>query len=101
VLRQCTDTTRFTAPADEAAILERRDVVFVANSRGVRRDILGWAIEAGFPPAIVGRHWGGLELGRLVKRDYVENDELPEFLPLRALEPQRSLGQHEALRHHQ
>jgi hypothetical protein len=79
VLRQCTDTSRFTAPTDDAEGLRRRDVVFVANSRGVRRDVLVWAIEAGSPPAIVGRHWGGVGLGHLVKREYVDNDELPEF----------------------
>lgn len=79
VLRQCTDTMRFTSSGNEGTILDRRDVVFVANSRGVRRDVLAWAIEAGSPPSIVGRHWGGVGLGHLAKREYVDNDELPAF----------------------
>jgi hypothetical protein len=78
VLRQCTDTTQFTLPA-VGAELDRRDVVFVANSRGVRRDILSWTIDAGVAPAIVGRHWRKVGLSRFVRSEYVDNGELPAF----------------------
>jgi hypothetical protein len=79
VLRQCTDTSLFAVPAGSPGILDRRDVVFVANSRGVRRDILSWAIEAGVSPAIIGRHWRKVGFSRFVKSEYVDNGELPAF----------------------
>lgn len=79
VLRQCTDTSVFSAPADESGVLARRGVVFVANSRGIRRDVLGWAIDAGASPAIIGRHWNKLGFSRFVSAEYIDNPELPEF----------------------
>lgn len=79
VLRQCTDTALFNPPAGNVGMLQRRGVVFVANSRGVRRDILGWTIDAGVAPTIVGRHWNKLGFSRFVKAEYIENTELPAF----------------------
>jgi hypothetical protein len=79
VLRQCTDTSVFTAAAADFGVMERRGVVFVANSRGIRRDILGWAIDAGVSPTIIGRHWHKLGFSRFVRSEYVDNRELPDF----------------------
>lgn len=76
VARQCTDTSVFFADGQDRL---RRDVSFVANSRGVRREVLSWAVGAGTPVHVVGRHWGNLGLGHLVKSQYIDNDALPDF----------------------
>ena len=76
IARQCTDITTFCRQGDVAA---RRGVSFVANSRGVRRDILAWSQEAGTRVSIIGRHWKSLGLQGLVVRDYVSNADLPTF----------------------
>lgn len=76
IARQCTDTSIFRRQSDVAA---RRGVSFVANSRGVRRDILAWSQEAGTRISIIGRHWKSLGLQDLVVRDYVSNADLPTF----------------------
>lgn len=77
VLRQCTDFGAFGLEGDED-IRRRRGIQFVANSRGIRRDIVSWAIEAGAPFRIIGRHWGAHGLKALVEREYVENDQLAD-----------------------
>lgn len=76
VARQCTDTSIFR-PGGGAT--ERRGISFVANSRGVRRDILAWALEAGTNVSVVGRHWKSVGLQRHVVKDYITNTELPAF----------------------
>lgn len=76
VARQCTDTSVFYADGQDHL---RRDMSFVANSRGVRREVLSWAVEAKSPVQVIGRHWNGLGLGHLVKSQYIDNDALPDF----------------------
>lgn len=78
VMRQCTDSRLFHygAPAPDDA---RAGMVFVANSRGVRREILGWAVETGMLPTLIGTQWEQLGLGHLVKQEFIENDQLPEL----------------------
>jgi hypothetical protein len=78
VMRQCTDVTLFRTarPLDQEAAA-RHGVLFVANSRGVRRQGPAALLDAGLPLAIVGRHWDALGLGRFVRERYVENDRLP------------------------
>jgi hypothetical protein len=78
LMRQCTDITLFTPPTDfEADLTNRQAMIFVANSRGIRRDILQWAIDAGHPPQIFGPNWDKLGLGHLVKQTFVQNRDLP------------------------
>lgn len=78
IMRQCTDTNLFARrPAQTDDISDRRDIIFVANSRGVRRDIVQLAVEAGAPFKIIGRHWRNTGLGKLVAQEFVDNDALP------------------------
>jgi hypothetical protein len=76
VARQCTDTRLFCNPSP---IEHRRGVSFVANSRGIRRDMVLWAVSTDTAVSIVGRHWSSVGLGQHVVREYIENDELPEY----------------------
>ena len=76
VLRQCSD---FAGPGESPgrAPAEREGTVFVGNSRGVFRDIVRWSVAAGARPALYGRGWDTIGLGRLVVADYVDNAALP------------------------
>jgi len=81
VMRQATDSTLFHTVSGDLAhdAARRREIVFVANSRGVRRNVLQWAVGAGIRPKLVGRYWGAVGMDHLVAREYVENHELPDF----------------------
>ena len=72
-LLQATDPERFH-PVDDPA--RAPDLLFVGNSRGVERDIVRWAIDAGRPPYIYGGGWDGLVPPQLVKGDNVDNRAL-------------------------
>ncbi|WP_028492424.1 glycosyltransferase [Thioalkalivibrio sp. ALE19] len=80
VMRQCTDVSLFAPPGCtvEEDAKRREGVVFVANSRGVRRDMLQWSLAAGRPPRLIGGHWDQFGLADLVYREHVRNSELPE-----------------------
>jgi|GEM_PF-5351747 len=81
LLRQCTDTRRFQAPSrsiqDEDEI--RKDVIFVANSRGVRREIAHWAVQSEHPPRIIGRRWLKFGYRQYVEQKWIDNDQLPSL----------------------
>lgn len=80
VMRQCTDSKLFAPPEDaDLGVAARRDFIFVANSRGLKRDMVRWSISESLPLKLYGRHWGALGLSKLVVREYVENHELPEL----------------------
>jgi O-antigen biosynthesis protein len=72
-LLQATDPERFHPVEDPT---RGPDLLFVGNSRGVERDIMRWAIEAGRPPTIYGGGWEGLVPSDLVKADNVDNRAL-------------------------
>jgi len=72
-LLQATDPERFH-PVDDPA--RAPDLLFVGNSRGVEREIVRWAIDAGRPPYIYGGGWEGLVPPQLVKGDNVDNRAL-------------------------
>ncbi|TPW30641.1 glycosyltransferase family protein [Pararhizobium mangrovi] len=80
-LRQCTEPEVFKHP--DLAITEddrnRRSIVFVANSRFVRRDMIRWISDMGIKPVIIGRHWNKLGYGNLVQQDFIENSKIPEL----------------------
>src|SRR5690606_27660023 len=61
-LLQCTDLEE-TERAPQGA---REGVVFVGNSRGVKRPCVEWAIEYGVDLRIYGRGWRDWDLGRWV-----------------------------------
>lgn len=79
VMRQCTDTRLFHTQDPHPESASRAGIVFVANSRGVRREILDWAVETGMPPILIGAQWNEFGLGRLVQQDFIDNTELPEL----------------------
>ncbi|WP_052664301.1 glycosyltransferase [Nitriliruptor alkaliphilus] len=72
-LLQATDPSRFSVGADPAL---RTEVLFVGNSRGVRRRIVADAIDAGLEPAIWGAGWDGLVPAHLVRGTHLPNHEL-------------------------
>ena len=77
ILRQCSDDSIFNAGS--AANEARSGTIFVANSRGVLRNALRWALEAGVEPTVIGTQWRLLGLRHLVERLHIDNDELPDF----------------------
>jgi hypothetical protein len=81
VARQCTEFTEFTPahPTSGDSAEDRHGVIFVANSRGVRRPILRWALDLGVPVEIYGRHWKTFVLSELVRSEHVENERLPSL----------------------
>lgn len=76
VMRQCTDS-RIFKPNLALPDADRLGLLFVASSRGVRRPILDWALEAGLLPSLVGQGWQQVGLGPLVRSGYVDNADLP------------------------
>jgi len=75
VLLQCTDATRFSpglAPG-------KGRVLFVGNRRDYApRDIVAWAVEAGFDVEVWGKDWEGVVDDRALAGLHVENAELAE-----------------------
>lgn len=78
ILRQCTDSQIFK---DNRAIRDeqRRGLLFLASSRGVRRPILEWALEAGFTPTVIGQGWSQVGHGALTSAGYLPNALLPDL----------------------
>lgn len=79
LMRQCTDVHRFAyseRTLEEQASV-RKGILFAANSRGTRRDMVLWAVENGVSLELIGRHWEQVGLAEYVKREYVDNHELP------------------------
>lgn len=76
LMRQCTDS-RIFKPDPALPDGDRLGLLFVASSRGVRRPILDWALEAGLLPSLVGQGWQQVGLGQLVRSGFVANAELP------------------------
>lgn len=73
VLEQATDPWRFYPdPAPELA----HELVFVGNSRRVRRPALDWLLPTKHDLAVWGGDWGGLIDTRLVAAEFIPNDEL-------------------------
>ncbi len=82
VLRQCTDTTKFTAPQNvsvEEDLKRRKDVIFVANLRGAQRTMAGWLAHAECPVSIFGAGWGYAENPMRPVREHIPNEELPSL----------------------
>ena len=75
-LLQATDPARFhVAPDPDLAT----PLLFVGNSRGVRRRVVADAIEAGLTPAIYGAGWDGLVPAELVHGTHIPNDQLGRY----------------------
>lgn len=79
-LYQCTDDSVFSPPdAKQSDMTSRSGEVMVASSRGVKRLMLQWALQAGFPPLLHGRHWDRANMDYLVQSEYVQNADLPNL----------------------
>jgi len=77
-LGQCTDADRFHPPlGDQSAA--RSEFIFVGNRRGVRREIVYWALEAGLPLKIWGKGWSGRVPATHIAGDYLSNEDLPDL----------------------
>jgi len=78
-LLQCTDPALFhdggerDAAADPAAVPE---LLFVANSRGVRRPIIDDAVRAGVDVGVYGSRWDGLIPEKQIRGTYLPNERL-------------------------
>jgi len=81
VARQCTDFGGFysvgSSLAEEAETRER--IVYVANSRGQRREMAQWIEETNIPVRVFGRAWEKFGIGHLVEKEYLPNSDLPEL----------------------
>lgn len=78
---QCTDERTFyppQAPFDRQAE-ERAGTVYVANSRGVHRDMGRWLLASGRTARVFGRDWRSRGLGHLVEALHLPNPEVAEL----------------------
>jgi len=71
-LLQCTDTEEFASLPKQ----ERDNVIFVGNTRGVRRPCVSWALELGLPLKIWGRGWDEWLDPQYIVADYIPNEQL-------------------------
>lgn len=76
-LPQCTDVERFQPTKAKAGEVEREGLLYVANSRGVRRDIAQWAAQSDTEITVIGRGWDRFEVAPWVERELIDNAELP------------------------
>jgi len=78
VAMQCTDPELFHGSQQllRKQVLTRRGTIYVANSRGIRRDMAQWIHESKSSVEIVGRAWSHFGLADLVQAEHIANDEL-------------------------
>ncbi len=81
VALQCTDEATFHPP--EQSIQEqartRQDLVYVANTRGVRREMGQWLLASGRAARIFGRAWEYCGLGHMVEAQHLANPDVGEL----------------------
>lgn len=81
VARQCTDFGSCYpfdgSPAAEAKT--REGIVYVANSRGQRREMAQWIEETHAEVRVFGRAWEKFGIGRFVEKEYIPNADLPKL----------------------
>jgi hypothetical protein len=79
VARQCTEFGNFF-PAGVSlteAAATREGIVYVANSRGQRREMAQWIQKTHTPVRVFGRAWEKFGIGHLVEKEYIPNSDLP------------------------
>jgi hypothetical protein len=81
LFRQCTDICNFKVekPIFLPQSLNRKGIIFAANSRGYCREIVTRALDAGVTPSLIGSHWDAFGLQHLVLKDSVANSDLPSL----------------------
>jgi len=79
--RQCTDFGNFYSV--DSSLLEeaktRDGIVYVANSRGQRREMAQWIEETNTSVHVFGRAWEKFGIGHLVEKEYIPNADLPRL----------------------
>jgi len=81
VARQCTDFEGFSPAAGSLSeeAQRREGIVYVANSRGKRREMAQWIEETQTPVRVFGRAWEKFDIGKLVEQEYLPNSDLPNL----------------------
>ncbi|MGD6776456.1 CgeB family protein [Sutcliffiella horikoshii] len=77
-LLQCTDTEEFFEQKT-ASYHDRKDFIFVGNTREVERPCVIWSAELGLPLKVWGRGWSKWIDKELVVDNYIENQKLGEL----------------------
>jgi spore maturation protein CgeB len=75
VLPQATNPDRFHPGKPEAGLAA--GVLFVGNSRGQRRPIVEWALEAGLDLSVYGAGWEGTPVEQALRADHLPNELVP------------------------
>lgn len=78
---QCTDHQLFfpSQSSIEEQVLTREGIVYVANTRGIRRDMGQFLGETGQAAKIYGRGWQSYSLENFVREEHIHNSALPEI----------------------
>lgn len=77
-LLQCTDTEEFYIK-DSLMDQNRKDIVFVGNTRGVKRPCVMWSIKHGLPIRVWGLGWEKYISKKNIVACHVNNKELPNL----------------------
>jgi len=78
VLLQCSDPTRFHPEVDLSGV-PQHDLLFIGNSRMVRRWMPEACVQYGLPIAVYGAEWEGLIDPKYIHGTYVPNDRLAAY----------------------
>ncbi len=73
----CTDPEEFYP--NKASDMKRKNIIFVGNTRGVKRDCVSWAIEYGVPLKIWGRGWEKWIDKKYIVDKYIANEKLSKL----------------------
>lgn len=76
-LLQCTDPELFYPDPD--ASLDVKDVVFVGNSRGQRREVVQYALDSGLDFDVYGGMWENMLPASRIKAKHIPNRELRRY----------------------
>ncbi|ADU31885.1 CgeB family protein [Evansella cellulosilytica] len=76
-LLQCTDTEEFYESSSNYH--DRKDIIFVGNTRGVERACVIWSSELGLPLKVWGRGWVEMINKKLIVGKYIDNQKLGEL----------------------
>jgi len=81
VARQCTDFGVFYPAGGRLSeeVKTREGIVYVANSRGQRREMAQWIEETNTRVRVFGRAWEKFGVGYFVEKEYLPNSDLPEL----------------------
>jgi len=76
---QCTDIERFKKPNSAERQKYNQPLLFVGNSRKIYRKILKDLLPSEYKLSVYGKDWKGIIPSKLVKAQYIENNELYKY----------------------